>query len=245
MARQATANSIINRAALEMGIAQVSDPVASNEEAFIQLTGLLTSAGQELVELHDWQVLRQSHTITVVNPGDTGTYDLPDNFSHMIDQTGWDTTNNNPLGGPMSAQSWTRTVGSGITESTVYASFRLAENKIDLFPQPPGDGTVITFEYISRDWVQEAGESAPNTDEINAGSATVLYEPILIVKFLKCKFLEAKGMDSNAARLEFENMFNSRAGKDEGAPTLNAAGGTRELQYINPINNLSDTGYGL
>ena len=245
MARQATANDIINRAALEVGLVPVTDPVSDTDEAFIQLTGLLTSVGQELVELHPWQMLRKEYTITVTNPGDSGTYDLPDDFSYMISQAGWDRTNDNPIGGPISAQQWAYLVGSDIGDSTIYASFRLADNKIDLFPQPPGDGTTVVFDYISRNWVRESGEASANTDEINAGSAVVLYEPILVVKYLKAKFLEAKGFDASSARLEFENIFNSRAGKDEGAPMLNAGGHLGTFPYINPLYNVGDTGYGV
>ena len=64
-------------------------------------------------------------------------------------------------------------------------------------------------------------------DSVGDGADLVLFEPILIRRFLKCKFLEAKGMDVTAARIEFENMLGSRTGKDEGAPILNAANNSR------------------
>ena len=98
MARQDTANTIINRVAVEVGLTAVTDPVADADPAFKQLTGLLTAAGQELVELHQWQVLRQEYEFTTVAATDTGIYDLPADFSYMIDQSGWDQTNNVPIG---------------------------------------------------------------------------------------------------------------------------------------------------
>jgi hypothetical protein len=66
----------------------------------------------------------------------------------------------------------------------------------------------------------------------------------MIIKFLKAKFLEAKGFDASSARLEFENMFNSRTGKDEGAPILSASSNTRGFPYLSPYGNTSDTGFG-
>ena len=64
-------------------------------------------------------------------------------------------------------------------------------------------------------------------------------------KFLKAKFLEAKGFDASSARLEFENMFLSRTGKDKGAPTLSASRSRNSLLLLNVWRNISDTGYGL
>jgi len=89
MARQQTANDIINRAALEVGLTPVADPAGSVAEEFVQLKGLLTAAGQELVELHPWQFLTGLFEFTT-EESDSGDYDLPDDFAYMIDQTGWD-----------------------------------------------------------------------------------------------------------------------------------------------------------
>jgi len=243
MARQETANTLINRAALEVGLTPVSDPVASQDPAFIQLTGLLTAAGQELVELRPWQVLLQEYAFTTVVPGDTGVYDLPDDFSSMVNQTGWDQTNSTMVFGPLSSQEWSYLDGRGLASETIYASFRLAENKMQLYPQPPPNGIDIRFEYISRYWVRSTGSSDPDKDTITIGTDIVLYEPILVVKFLKVKFLEAKGFDTTAARLDFETMFDSRAGRDAGAPTLRAGGVRNTFPYLTPFNT-GDTNYG-
>ena len=148
------------------------------------------------------------------------------------------------MGGPLSAQDWTYLKGRNLVSQSIYASFRLMDNKFDLFPQNPVPaGLDINFEYISRNWVQEQN-AGPQKDFISIGTDIVKYEPILIVKFLKCKFLESKGFDTTAARTEFENMFSSRTGKDTGAPILNAASSSRGFPYLQPYANTSDTGFG-
>lgn len=243
MARLFTVNDIINRAAIEVGLNQVNDPVASEDDNYIQLTGLLNSAGQEMVELHPWQILTQVFEFTT-QQGDSGTYDLPDDFSYLIDQTGWDKSNRVAIGGPLSPQDWSYLDGRDLVSQSIYASFRLVDNQFDLYPQPPPVGIDIRFEYIQRNWVREA-VTGNEFDVITAGSDTVLYEPILIIKFLKCKWLEAKGFDPTSARLEFENMFNSRTGKDVGAPILSAGNNARGFPYLHPYYNTSDSGYGL
>lgn len=248
MPRQSTANDIINRAAVEVGLLNVNDPVSSIDESFVQLTELLNAVGQELVELFPWQFLVKTYAVELgVTPpvaGTTNSFALPDDFSYMIDQTGWDRNNNLPMGGPLSAQDWTYLQGRDLVSQTIYASFRLYDNVFNLFPDPPPNGLKVTFEYISRNWVKEQGQPAANRDTIGSGSDIVLYEPILAIKFLKAKFLESKGFDASSSRLEFENMMGSRTGKDTGAPILNAASNTRGFPYLSPYYNTGDTGFG-
>ena len=151
MPRFTTANDIINRAAIEVGLLPDSNPVASSDETYIQLQGLLNSAGQELVELYAWQPLRRVYEFTTTDQ-DSGVYELPDDFSYMIDQTGWDKTNRVAIGGPLSAQSWSYLDGRDLVSQSIYASFRLVENRLDLFPQPPPADLTVRFEYIGRNY---------------------------------------------------------------------------------------------
>ena len=243
MARFESANTILNRTALEVGLLTVTDPVSSTDEAYRQLRGLLDGAGQEMVELHPWQVLTDVFEFTTSVPPDTGTYDLPEDFAYMIDQTGWDKSNRVAIGGPLSAQDWSYLDGRDLVSQSIYASFRLVDNKFDLYPQPPPDGLQIRFEYIKRNWVVEADKTTFR-DTIGQGSDIVLYEPILIIKFLKVKFLQAKGMDALPAINEFERMMDSRTGKDTGASILSASNNSRGFPYLHPYYNTGDTGYG-
>ncbi|GAF97017.1 unnamed protein product, partial [marine sediment metagenome] len=214
------------------------------DETFIQLQELLDAAGQELVELHPWQILTQTHQI-LTTEADSGVYPLPDDYSYMIDQTGWEHKNRVALGGPLSPQDWTYLAGRDLVSQSIYASFREVDGQFAIYPQDPvPDGLDINFEYISRNWVQQNTDPVTYSDVVASGGDLVLYEPIMIVKFLKCKFLEAKGFDSSSARLEFENMFNSRSGKDTGAAILSASRSGRRFPYLDAFNNTPDTGYG-
>jgi hypothetical protein len=243
MARFYTANDIINRAALECGVLPSSDPIGSTDEVYVQLSGLLNSAGQELIELHPWQGLRKKFSFTT-QAGDTGSYPLPDDFSYMVDQTGWDRTSRLPVGGPISSQMWAFLDGSTILEGPLYAIFQLLENKLQLYPRDPVPaGINISFLYQSRNWAQ-AQNTQITDDKVTTGSDLVMFEPILMIKFLKAMFLSAKGFDSSTARAEFERMFLSRTGKDEGAQILSASGGGLGIPLISNA-NAPWTGYGL
>lgn len=244
MPRYDTAANVINLAASECGLTAVADPYTSLDPAFIQLKNLLTQAGREMIALHDWQRLIKTHTITTVVPPDTGDYDLPADFGRMIDQTGWTPTNRLPLGGPLSPQDWTYLVNTNLASSTVYVSFRQAQGQFKVLPQPPPTGIVMNFEYISRYWVATA--AAPTVlakDAPTAADDVILYEPILITKFLKLRFLEAKGFDTVAASKQFEVAFMQWTGNDISAPTLSMAR-LRVFPYLN-WRNVPETNYGL
>ncbi len=243
MARYLSANDIINRAALECGLLPSNSPLDDADEAFVQLVGLLNSAGQELCELHPWQKLVNRYEI-VTQPGDTGEYDLPDDFNYMLDQTGWDRTNDLPVGGPLSAQDYTYLVGRDLASNTLYASFRIVDGVVNLFPAPPPEDLRLTFEYISRNWLQEQGAPEPNRDTIGAGSDTCVLDPLLIIKMLKLKFLQAKGFDTSQAALEFDTLLGSRTGKSTGASILSASNSGRTFPYLSPCRNVGDTGFG-
>jgi hypothetical protein len=246
MARYDTAADIINSAAAETGLTAVSDPWASTDPAFIQLRTILGTAGQELLSLHQWQKMVQVHTITTVVPPDTGNYDLPADFGYMIDQTGWSPTNAGaglPLGGPLSEQDWTYLVNTNLASSTIYVSFKMAQGQIQVLPQPPPTGIEINFEYVSRYWVAATGSTTGSKDKPTASDDVILFEPILIVKFLKLRFLEAKGFDTTAAAGQFLTMFQSWTGKDASAPILNTAR-MRFFPYLG-YRNIPETNYGL
>jgi len=247
MARYDTAAEIINAVAPEVGLTAVSDPFASTDPAFIQLVQLLTNAGREMLGLHQWNRFVQEHSITTVVPPDTGNYDLPDDFSYMIDQTGWTPTNAGlglPLGGPLSEQDWAYLVNTNLASSTIYVSFKMSQGQFQVLPQPPPTGIEINFKYISRWWVALA--AAPTVlvqDKVTASDNVVLYEPILITKFLKLRFLEAKGFDTNAASQQFQSVFMQWTGKDVSAPVLNAAR-CRVFPYLG-WRNVPETNFGL
>jgi len=240
MARQETAGTIINRVAVEVGLRQVSDPFSSIDEGFSQMVGLLNVAGQELVQLDDWEVLLTPFT-QVTSSADSGVYPLPDDYDRFVGQTGWDQSNDVPIIGPLSPQDWAYLEGRDLASDSIYLSYRIYQSQLEVYPQPPPDAVNISFEYISRNWVQQADTT--KVDLCTVAGDTVLLDPLLMQKFLKVKFLDAKNLPSQAARIEFENVLQNRVGNDNGAPILSASR-SRYYPYLDAFYNTSDTGYG-
>lgn len=243
MARHQSVQTIINSTAAELGLTPVADVLASVDQNFLQLRYLLDAVGQELVLLDDWEELQEEHAITTT-AADDGDYPLPTDFSHMINQTGWDRTNDLPLQGPLSPQQWAYAKGRELVSQTVYVSFRLKQGKFHVYPDSPvPDALDVRFEYCRNTWLQDAEEETTKHTEIMQATDIVLFPPILVKKFLKVKYLEAKGFDSKGASDSFADMFESTTGKDGAAPVLNA-GGTRNFPYLETIRNTTDSGYG-
>lgn len=246
MARYETAASIINAAAAETISQTVTDPFASSDPAFTQLCNLLGTAGQEMLALFQWEKMVKEHSITTNVPPDTGDYALPSDFAYMIDQTGWTPTNAGnglPLGGPLSEQDWTYLVNTNLASSTIYVSFKISQGLFRVLPQPPPDNIEINFEYISRWWVALTGTETGTKELPTQSDNVILFEPILIKKFLKLRFLEAKGFDTTAAVGQFLTQFQAWTGKDVSAPILNMAR-SRFFPYLG-YRNIPETNYGL
>ena len=226
-----------------MGLTPVADPFADQAQHFQQMRYLLQTAGEELTLAHPWEWQVASHQITT-QALDNGDYDLPTDFLQMIDQTGWERSENVPLFGPLSAQDWTYLLGRDLVSSTIYASFRLKENKFSVFPQPPPAGLDINFEYQSKNWVSDGQPTPTLTDTVTSGSELILFDRTLITRHVKLKWLESKGFDTTKPQDDFNIVFGSIAGKDKGAEILSAGRNSRTFPYLDSRYNTPDKGYG-
>lgn len=227
---RATANTILNRVAAEVGLDQADNPFESTDKSFIQMKTLLNIAGDELADLWNWQFLIKEHSITTVVPGDDGDYDFPSNYLRMVNQTHWETTNQRPLIGPLSPQEWQYLTNCDVT-SALDVSFRLRDGNFSIFPQPPENGLIITFEYISRNWVLDSTTGTTYVSSCTLGADTPLYDRTLLSRMLKVKWLEAKNFDTTKAQADLDQAFAMLTQSDKGAPVL-SAGGRRGMYFI-------------
>lgn len=241
MARYETAAQAINQAATECGLTAVSDPYASTDPAFIQLRNILRSCGRELLTMYEWQQLKKTYSFVTTT---AASYDFPTDFDHMLDGTQWDPTTRLPLGGPLTDQDFAYLVNTNLASSTIYISFRENAGQFKILPNPAPAGQTIYFEYITRNWVSlSATPTVPAKDAPTQADDVILYDPTLISKFLKLRFLEAKGFDTTAASEQFNNIYEMRAGNNKSAPVL-CASRSRSFPYLDD-RNVPETNYGL
>lgn len=241
----------MNQAAVEVGLTPVSDAYSSQDDAFAQLRALLNSAGQQLVTYHTWQQLTREHLFTTDPVQDPQDYALPADFAYMVDQTGWMRDQNVPLMGPLSAQDWQYLQGRNLASTTIYASFRINEGLLKLYPSTAiGSAQQIAYEYVSKNWVKPATESDPDnyTDAVAQGSDLILFPAPLPMLYLKARYLAAKRYDTTRADAEFSSQFNQWTGLEKSAPILGMGnrpgGGQGRIPYLDGWRNTPDTGYG-
>lgn len=236
----ATANDILNRVAAEVGLEQVSDPWTDEDKSFIQMKALLNIAGEELSQNYPWEFLIKEHSF--VTDGVDNEYTLPSDFLYIVNQTGWDRTNDVPLVGPLSPQEYQYLVSSESSGSNIYISFRFNEGVFKVLPDD-SSGKTIAFEYVSRNWVLDSTTGNTYRDSVADGADTPQFDRTLLSRYLKVKFLEAKGFDSTKAQADLNHTFMLMTARERGSPILNAGRCSGSFAYLNST-SIPTSGYG-
>jgi hypothetical protein len=247
MAQYDNAADVINAAANECGITSVSDPYGSSATEFVQLRGLLTQCGRELLAMYQWEelVVRTSFSTTATPPAN-GQFALPADFGYFINQTGWTPVSSGfgvPLIGPLSEQVWAAVLASGLSSTTLYIAFKIAQRKINVLPAPPPANITIGYAYMSRYWVQDLASGLPSKDAPTLSTDTILYESILISKMLALRYKQAKGLDANSALEQFTAMYATYTGVNAPSPIL-SLNTVKAFPFLNMWSNVPPTGYG-
>ncbi len=227
-----SAVEVLKQVAGELGLPQAPTIVGITDVQSIQLLSLLNSAGNELQLYYPWEQFSKEWVF--LNDSPVGEYDLPDDWAYFRDQTQWDRTDHWPLLGPKSPQEWAWLKGS-LVAALPRQRFRVANNKFKIWPvpDPTAPFATLAMEYIDKNWIEPAAGGPPNTNMIISDGDTLLYNPWLLIKFVKFKFYELKGFPTTGVQADFMRIFNSLTGKDVGAKILSLSP-RYTSQYLGP-----------
>jgi hypothetical protein len=217
---QGNALQIVRQAAMELGLPAPSELVTSQEETAIQMLGLLNSAGNELVHYYDWEFLLKTHDITSV--AGLAAYPAPTDYGRMLNQTLWDKNMRRPAYGPVSPQGW-QILKNALVQVGPFVRYRIARGKVEFLPVPGSDGLNYNYQYISNGWVMSGTTQNTYTSFITNDLDEPLFDFWLMVKFLKLKMWQAKGLDTTTLSADFARLFDAETGQDHGAPVLSLA----------------------
>ena len=239
MALYDTAGAVISDAALELGLGEVSDAFGSSDANVVRLRGLLKSAGRQLFLENTWLQQHREHVFTTDG---SVSYALPDDFSRMLDQTGWNRTMRLPAL-PASPQEWQFL--SAVTTGVIFTVFfRPADGVLKVWPTG-SSGMVIAFEYASRYWVRSSGSVLVDKDAPSANDDTIFLDALLAVKALKLAFMRATGFDTTAAQGELDQALAAvKSAGISSAPKLTLNKETTGLRLLDGA-NAPAAGYGL
>jgi len=239
VARFETAKDIINTVAAECGLNENSAPFSSNDPAFKQIIRLLTICGRVLAVMPVWNSALRVHTFTMTSATE---YLLPDDFLGMVDATLYDVTNRQAAYGSATPQVWTVWLNEN-PSVTFKALFRLAQRKLVFAPGAIPVGASVSYEYRSRAWVQDSASATRFKDKVEGPGDVVLYEPVLISRMLRYKFLEARGFATGSALAEFTTLLDGVRSADKPAEVLDMTGRILGNRFLDS-DNIPDSGYG-
>jgi hypothetical protein len=234
-----TAIQVIRQASGELGLPIPKEAAASLNEQVVQMLALLNSAGNELCRMFEWQFLRKTADLILV-PGQSK-YALPPDFSKLLNQTLWEKSNVYSVIGPVSNRAWAYLTNS-VTIAPQYC-FIIKDRQFQFVPTPGDDGQGtggINYDYISEGWVQAQNDPSIYRSVILDDGDTIQFDFWLIVKFLKLKVWEAKGLDTTNYKTDFLRVFGDVTSQDKGASVL---GISRPTVYL-PSPVAPDTGFG-
>ena len=217
-----TALQIINRAATELGLQVATEVAASTEVTGQQMLALLNSAGNDLVMAHTWSELNITYNFTTVDL--QASYPLPADYAYYIDQSMWNITSRWPVVGPLTPQEWQR-LRAGLVKTVPRQLFRIQNKAVEIYPTPTiGDPLVVpanfTYQYISSAWVTSGQDANVKQDYVVSDADVPILNSQLLIKALKVKMWNAKGLDTSMLITEYTELFNMLIGKDKGARVL-------------------------
>jgi hypothetical protein len=230
-----TAIQIAKQAAAELGLPVPTELTTSLDQTSVQMFALLNSAVNELALYYEWQFLLKTATITTV--AGQAAYDYPADLGRVINQTVWSNSEARPVAGPVSPANWQR-LTSGIVAGGPFSKYRIVGNKIEFLPVPGDNGIIFEYQYISNCAVQSYLDPNAYTSFITNDQDTPLFDYWLLVKLLKLKLWQAKGLDTTSLVNDFSRVMDAFTGQDHGAPVLSLSS-RRPIPFLT-TNNIPD-----
>jgi hypothetical protein len=221
-----------------MGLPAPSSVADSQDSTALQMWQLASDAGRQLLTEHDWQVLSREMVITTV-PGQSE-YQLPDDLARFVPDSSWNRTTRLPAYGSLREQEWQALKARNLGGTTFTMLFTIADDKIQFY-ESPSTVQEIYLPYVSRGWVTNSART-DRQDYLAQNSDIILYEPEMFKCRLRRDWLRAKGLDSNAADMDYQRLLESAKGTDVPMRSI-SIGGFSGYPYLG-ILNIPDTGYG-
>lgn len=206
----------------------------------VLMGALANQIGPLLTESYEWQQFRL--TLTVTGDGVTSNFALPAGLDKITTDTGWSETNRRPVQ-ILNAQQWAALQAWVGQTPYITPAVRMVNNEMQ-FAYPPALDEVITFEYVTRNWVLDV-DGTTTKEVLSNNGDTPLHDSLLFTFALKLKWAEVRGMDTTALQQDFEDRFLQITGRNTMASTLVIGAGSITGPRLLGLGNIPETGYGL
>src|SRR5499427_4928953 len=230
----------VQQACIQLSLPPPKGVYDSSDENVLLMGSAANLAGIMVGEAVDWQQLRLPFSIT--GDGVKTAWDLPANFSHFIDGTGWSLAIRRPVV-VVSAQQWA-TIASWIPKVSITPMCRIFGDQLQ-FLTPPQAGGVIQFEYIDANWVIDADVITTMKQRADKNGDVPRFDWLLMMIAIKLKWLELKGLSTAAVQSDFDDRLAQLTQRNQMGQLLTLSGAVPGgYRYLDGYSNVPDTGFG-
>jgi hypothetical protein len=247
-----TVLTIAQAIADEVGFPRPASLVGSTDDTARQLLALLNREGQSLVSRYPWSACIRDKSVTVTSGTDT--YAVPTDYSRIVDDTIWDTTNRWPMIGPLSSQEW-ETLQRGIQITTPRKCWRIIGKAsgtytnpsattlyVQITPTPTNSTDTFYYEYLTTGFARQTTDTSAGTFD-NDSDIPILPEQLFIMGGI-WRWMRAKGLAYDDEKDAYEREVARCMAQDKSARVLSLSNrstfGPRFLNY----DNVPETGFG-
>lgn len=219
--------TIIQEAALAVGLPEPSAVVSSTDLAVKKLLGFANQGGRQLAKYHDWQNLIVEQTFTSLATQEQTNALPPADYGRMVyNPEVWDRTSDTRLAGPTPQRYWQRLLANTSTGSPGY--WRIIGNQLNVLPVMTA-GNTLAFEYISKRWAESSGGTAQEIFMADTDTARIPED--LITLEVIWRFRQSRGFAQYA-----EDMSTAEREKEKAAAADRGTGRIRtESQYTDGL----------
>jgi len=234
--------TIIQNVMLECGLPPPATAFTSTDKSVRRIIALSTDEGQQLAGNYNWAALQTRGTITLVAAQQA--YALPADFDRPINRTNYDQSSRWQMYGSLSPQEWSL-INSGITTLAPPRRWRIfgsgaATFFVDPIPTAADAGSILTYEYISKNWCKSFGGTGQ--DKWVADDDLAILPERLLKLGAKWRFLATIGEAYEDDYNMYMEEAKSRFAQEVGSPVLNTD--STGLYSFFPYPNIPDGNFG-
>jgi hypothetical protein len=170
-------------------------------------------------------------------------YDLPVNFSSIVDSTGWSNAVRRPVV-VLNPQQWAGVSSWLSTSFYTNPAARIFQNTIQ-FMSPPPPASTVTFQYRKSDWVIDGVDPTKTKGILERSADVPRFDWLMMTLAIKVKWYEQKKMDTSAAQSDLNDRYLQLTQRDELGQTLPLSGPSiGGFRYLDNYYNTPDSGIG-
>lgn len=219
--------TIVQKAITRIGLTKPTAVVSNTDQQIIQILALANEEGDELSARYRWQNLTKEATFTTVATESQGaiTTIAGTDFRYILNDTIWNRDLRRPVFGPLVSSQWQQLKAQNMQGP--WNQFRIRGNNVLFIPVPTA-GQACYFEWISRNWCQNAAGSTTYSSW-NADTDVGLVDEDVMVQGIVWRWKAAKGLDYGEDFAKYERRVADLISQDAGKQKLNMEGYSFDL----------------